>query len=231
LDEYELGNGIAKAFQDVCFSRDPLWHPLIAFLSVCAIRRDLETMCEMIKILFLAADPTNASRLRLGEELREIHEKLQLAKFREKFDFVERMSVRPVDLSQSLLDEEPQIVHFSGHGTSAGALCFENQIGEIQFIQPDALAALFEQFSGQVDCVVLNACYSELQANAIVKHINTVIGMNSAIGDRAAIAFAIGFYQGIGAGRSIEEAYKLGCSQIGLHGIPENLTPVLIKKR
>jgi hypothetical protein len=31
-----------------------------------------------ISILFLSADPTDASRLRLGEELREIQEKLQL---------------------------------------------------------------------------------------------------------------------------------------------------------
>ena len=34
---------------------------------------------KMITILFVAADPTNASRLRLGEEYREIQEKLQLA--------------------------------------------------------------------------------------------------------------------------------------------------------
>ena len=48
--------------------------------------------------------------------------------------------------------------------------------------------------------------------------------------DEAAIAFAIGFYQTLSAGRSIEEAYKLGCVQIQLQNIPEHLTPVLIKK-
>jgi len=40
----------------------------------------------MISILFLAADPTDASHLRLGEEVREIREKLQLSKEREEFD-------------------------------------------------------------------------------------------------------------------------------------------------
>lgn len=50
--------------------------------------------------------------------------------------------------------------------------------------------------------------------------------MNQAIGDDAAISFAIGFYQALGAGRSIEDAYKLGCVQIRLQGIPEHLTPV-----
>lgn len=185
---------------------------------------------RIVSVLFLSADPTDASRLRLGEELREIQNKLQLAKLRDQFVLEERMSVRPTDISQALLDTQPQIVHFSGHGTAHGALCVENQIGEVQLIQPDALSALFEQFANHVKCVLLNACYSEIQANAIAKHIDYVIGMNQAVGDKAAIAFAIGFYQALGAGRSIEEAYRLGCVQIGLQGIPENLTPVLIKK-
>lgn len=183
-----------------------------------------------LSILFLAADPTDASRLRLGEELREIQERLQLANLRERFELHQRMSVRPVDISQALLDVQPQIVHFSGHGTSTGALCFEDQLGSTQPIQPDALAALFEQFANQVSCVVLNACYSEIQATAIAKHIDHVIGMNQAIGDKAAIAFAVGFYQALGAGRSIKDAYKLGCVQIRLQSIPEHLTPVLIKR-
>jgi len=184
----------------------------------------------VIAVLFLSADPTDASRLRLGEELREIQEKLQRAKLRKKFKLQQRMSVRPADISQALLDIQPQIVHFSGHGTATGALCFENQAGETHPIQPDALAALFEQFADQVSCVVLNACYTEPQANAIGHHIDYVVGMNKAIGDKAAIAFAIGFYQALGAGRTVEEAYKLGCVQIRLQNIPEHLTPVMVKK-
>jgi hypothetical protein len=185
---------------------------------------------QIISILLLSADPTNASRLRIGEELREIQEKLQLARLREKFILNQRMSVRPTDISQALLDAQPHIVHFSGHGEASGELCFEDRTGKIHPIVPDALAALFEQFTDQVSCVLLNSCYSEIQAVAIAKHIDYVIGMNQAIGDHAAIAFAIGFYQALGAGRTIEEAYKLGCVQIRLQSIPEHLTPVLIQK-
>jgi len=186
---------------------------------------------NLVSILFLAADPTDASRLRLGEEFREIREKLKLAKFRERFTLeLPQLSVRPSDISQALLDTQPQIVHFSGHGTPTGELCFEDLAGKTRPVESDALAALFEQFTGQVNCVVLNACYAEIQAKAIAKHIKYVIGMNQAIGDKAAIAFAIGFYQALGGGRSIEEAYRFGCVQIQLQGIPEHLTPVLIKK-
>lgn len=98
-------------------------------------------------VLFLAADPTDSSRLRLGEELREIQETLQRAKFRERFELHQRMSVRPADVSQALLDIQPTIVHFSGHGMATGALCFEDQVGKTHPVEPDALAALFEQFA------------------------------------------------------------------------------------
>jgi hypothetical protein len=185
-----------------------------------------------ITILFLAAEPTNASRLRLGNEFDEIEEQLRLAKWRDHFKLeLPKLSLRPKDISDALLNAQPQIVHFSGHGTSEGKLCFENETGQSQLVQPDALAALFEQFADQVNCVLLNACYSEIQANSIARHINHVIGMNKEIGDNAAIAFSIGFYQALGAGRTIEEAYNLGCIQIRLQGIPEHLTPVLIKKK
>lgn len=183
----------------------------------------------MISILFLTADPSDASRLRLGEEFREIQEKLQLSKSRDTFSLDIRMSVRPTDISQALLDIAPSIVHFSGHGASSGEICLENNVGEMHPIQPDALADLFEHFAAQLNCVVLNACYSVTQAKAIAKHIRYVIGMNQAIDDTASIAFAIGFYQALGAGRTIDEAFKFGCVQIRLQNIPEHLTPVLIK--
>lgn len=186
---------------------------------------------NVVSILFLAADPTDASRLRLGEEFGEIQEKLKLAKLRDHFKLeLPQLSVRPSDITQAVFVTKPQIVHFSGHGTPAGALYFENLEGKSNPVEPHVLAELFEQFSSQVNCVVLNACYAEIQAKAIAKHIEYVIGMNQAIGDNAAIAFAIGFYQALGGGCSIEDAYKFGCAQIQPEKMPGHLTPVLIKK-
>jgi len=190
----------------------------------------LEEASSKISVLFLAAAPINAPHLRLDEELREIQEKLQLAKLRDRFLLHPRMSVRPADITQAFLDVLPQIVHFSGHGIPTGELCFEDQIGGTHPIQPNALASLFEQFASHVNCVVLNACYSEMQADAIAQHIGHVIGTRRAIDDKAAIAFAVGFYQALGAGRTIEDAYKLGCVQIRLHNVPEQLMPILMKK-
>jgi formylglycine-generating enzyme required for sulfatase activity len=64
--------------------------------------------------------------------------------------------------------------------------------------------------------VLLNACYSETQAEAIVTNINYVIGMNQTIRDDAAIAFATGFYLALGYDCDIETAYGFGCNAIQL---------------
>jgi hypothetical protein len=190
----------------------------------------VDTKASSVNILFVSADPTDAARLRIGEEIREIQEKLQLARLREKFNLQQKFSVRIADITQAMLDAEPTIVHFSGHGTSSGELCFENNVGKIHPVETDALSALFEQFSKQVDCVILNACYSEIQAKAISKHINYVIGMSNAIPDSTAIAFSVGFYQSLGAGRSIVESYNLGCVQVKMNNLPDGIIPVLMTR-
>jgi hypothetical protein len=67
-------------------------------------------------------------------------------------------------------------------------------IGQAKFVDAEALAGLFKLFADRVQCVILNACYSEVQAEAIARYIPYVIGMSEAIGDRAAIEFSVGFY-------------------------------------
>ena len=182
-------------------------------------------------ILILASSPTNTARLRLDREMREIDAGLRRAKQREQFTLEQKWAVRPDDLRRALLDYNPQIVHFCGHGAGNQGLVLENDVGEAQFLPTNALANLFKLFANRgVECVVLNACYAEVQAEAISQHINYVMGMSDEISDDAAVKFAIGFYDAVGAGWSYEDAYELGCNAIALEGIPEELTPVLKKK-
>mgnify|MGYP005609223401 CR=1 FL=1 len=182
------------------------------------------------KILILTANPQNIDKRRLDAEVREIQTGLERAKKRDQFEIISKWAVRPDDLRRALLDYEPQIVHFSGYGSATEGLALENELGQLQMVSTAALAKLFEVFKDKVECVLLNACYSETQAEGICQHIDYVICMHQAIGNRAAIEFAVGFYDALGAGRSIEDAFKLGCIAIDLEGIPESLTPVLKKK-
>jgi uncharacterized protein YegL len=130
-----------------------------------------------------------------------------------------------------MLDLKPNIVHFCGHGSGEEGIAFEDENGQAKLVSTEALSGFFELFADKVECVVLNACYSEVQAEAIAKHIPHVIGMNKAIGDTAAIEFAVAFYDALGAGETIEFAYRLACNAIQLSGMPENLTPTLISKQ
>ena len=190
----------------------------------------------MQKILVLAANPKTTSRLRLDEELRDIEAGLRRAQHRDEFAFAQRLAVGPRDIQRAMLEETPQIVHFSGHGDGAEGLVFEDDAGQAQRVSGEALAGLFALFAdptepNPIHCVVLNGCYSAIQAEAIAEQVPYVVGMTQAIGDRAAIDFAVGFYDALGAGRSVEFAYKLGCAAIDLAGKPESATPILIHKK
>jgi len=178
-------------------------------------------------ILLLAANPTDTSWLKLDEEARKIQEALKLAKKRDKFEIVTKWAVRVEDLRRALLDHEPNIVHFSGHGEGSEGLAFEDNFGVSQLVSSEPLASLFELFRSTVECVLLNACYSEIQAQAIHQHIDYVIGMNHPIGNVAAIEFATGFYDALGAGKSYEYAFSMGRASIRLKSSSEYSTPVL----
>ena len=168
----------------------------------------------MKTILILASNPKGTSVLDLDREIRDIREGLRRSQNRDQFHIELRGAVRPIDLRRSLLEVKPQIVHFCGHGDGEDGLVLEDDDGKAQLVKSDELARLFEIFADQVECILLNACYSDVQATALIQHINYVIGMNREVPDAAAIAFSIGFYDGIGAGESVETAYKLGCSAI-----------------
>jgi hypothetical protein len=181
-------------------------------------------------ILFLAANPKNSAELDLTREVKEIEAGLERSQKRDTFLLKQAWAVTPGDVQRAMLDHKPQIVHFSGHGMGESGLVLENVVGQAQLVKSEALAGLFELFADRVECVVLNACYSEVQANAIAHHIPYVVGMNQAVGDRAARLFAVGFYDALGAGESIDFAYRLGRNRIALEGIAEDLIPVMRKK-
>jgi len=160
---------------------------------------EIVILSEKVRILFLTSDPSDIARLRLGQELRDVRERLKLARERDRFILDSREATRPGDITQAIFDVQPQIVHFSGHGTGNGELCFEDESGQVQTVSSSALASVFKLVANQVSCVLLNACYTKNQAKEISNYIPFVIGMSHAIGDKAAIAFSVGFYKALGA--------------------------------
>jgi len=179
-------------------------------------------------ILILSANPIGTTPLRLDEEVRDIKEGLLRSKYRDQFEVKHRLALRIRDLRRALLDHEPQILHFTGHGESEGILVEDKQ-GLAIPIPARALTGTFKLYSHRIECVILSACYSDQQAVAINKHIRYVVGMPGQIKDKAAIEFAVGFYDALGAGKSVEEAFDFGCNAIQQYWpeIPEYIYPKL----
>jgi len=181
-----------------------------------------------IRILFLAANPKDTDPLRLDQEMRAIDQALLQAAYRDRFEIKQQWAVQVSDIQGHLLRHQPDIVHFSGHGSATSEIILEDDTGTSHSVSVRALSQLFSVLKDNIKCVVLNACYSEPQAKAIAEHIDCVVGMSKAIGDRAAINFAAAFYQGLGYGRDVKTAFDLGCNQIDLKGLNEQDTPKLL---
>ncbi|MCB0844080.1 MAG: CHAT domain-containing protein [Bacteroidetes bacterium] len=181
------------------------------------------------KILFLAANPSDTTSKKIGEELREIEDGLKMSQNRDNIKLESRHAIRVRDLRRSLLEVKPQILHFSGQGTSKGELIIEADRGGSIALTPESVGDLLGLFKETVECVVLNACFSEEQANEIVKHIPFVVGMNNNIDDDLSIEFSLGFYDSLGAGEDFEMAFEMGKTSIGLAGGDKNL--VVMRKK
>jgi hypothetical protein len=203
-------------------------------------------------ILFLAANPGGFDRLALDREARAIHVELERSGHRDRFAFVTRWAVEPLDLLRELRRLRPTIVHFSGHG---GGPLDEGRPQEATYRdaqlagarQDDAPAALYFQSADRprpvsiaalqdafaaagssVQVVVLNACYSEQHAEALLAHVDCVVGIDGAISDDAARSFAIGFYGGLAEQESVAAAFRQGMAAISLDGLRDAARPRLV---
>ena len=192
-----------------------------------------ERLCvstEKKTILFLAANPSDTTRLMLGAEVTAIRAGLAQSTYRDCFAFEQIWATTPQAMQNAILRVRPQIVHFSGHGSGQDGLLLENGSGQSKPVTAQALSGLFELFADCVECVVLNACYSEVQGSAIAQHIPFTIGMTQAIGDRAATQFSVGFYTALGEGETIPFAFKYGRSGISMDGLPDGAIPTFIRR-
>lgn len=185
---------------------------------------------EKIKILFVGANPKNETRLRIDEEARDIEDSIKLSKQRDMFELKVISATTSRHLLQSVLEFEPNILHFSGHGNNDG-ISLEDINGNSQVVPIDGLVSLFAQFKDTIECVVLNSCYSEAQAVEIQKYINYVVGMNYSIPDKTAIEFSVGFYKALASGKGFEFAFESGLTIIKLSGLKGDSIPILLKKK
>jgi hypothetical protein len=184
----------------------------------------------MIKILFLSANPKKTSRLRLDKEVSAIEKRIELGAYRDSFQIETEWAVAVDDIQRFLLKHSPHIVHFSGHGGPEGEIILEDGSARGAAVTAKAMGALFRVLKDNIRCVVMNACFSKIQAEAITQSIDCAVGMSSTVMDDAAISFAASFYQALAFNRSLSDAFELGCAQIDLANLEGKDVPQLVVK-
>jgi len=212
---------------------------------------------EDVRILMLMANPRETVKLNLEREHARIHEELSNNK---DYHLLPRYDVRITELNQEIISEKPHVLHFSGHGRSSkptaadpndpfaepqpgetGGLLLVNPQGDGLFTAPaPALAFMFKSMIEQQDIplsvVVLNACHSGEQAEAIAEHIDYVIGTTDEVLDEAAWVFSKGFYFGLAnqtekeiTEKAIRQAFNAGQMNAVFMGEPVDRFALYIK--
>jgi hypothetical protein len=216
----------------------------------------------MIRVLLFAANPRGTPSLDLPREFREISEEVRLSTYRDAMELILVPGTRPVDLLRKLNESQPQIVHFSSHGSPEEILLEsegeENDegadvLGLITRSYPDrdmtatgrdrpedvgatkgephpvrgsALVDVLRSCDeGNLRLVVLNACDTRPQAEALTEVVDCVVSMNRTITDRGAIKFAASFYGAFASGRSVQKSFDQGVARLRAVGITESSTP------
>lgn len=172
---------------------------------------------EHATVVFLAANPLQGQPLLLGEEFRAIEDKIRGARFRDRITLLARWAARPCDWLETMTDHAPSVLHFSGHGGGEQGLCLQLGDGSPIGVNVDGLTEAMRAEGSTVKLVVLNACFSEVQARALISQVPCVIGMPDVIGDRAAIEYAASFYRALASGRSVATAHRHGMAALKLH--------------
>jgi uncharacterized repeat protein (TIGR01451 family) len=220
--EYLSRRYTVASTQSVRVVRDPVKEPQIPPRSVRL----------PVKVLILAANPPDTGALRIDEEIREIQKTIRSGRNRDSMEVSIHLAVGPADISQALLDDEPRLVHFAGHGGGPdGSIAVQNYYGLAHLIPVESLVDLFGTFGRSVHCVLINACDTELLARELSAVVPYVIGMRQPVRDTSSIRFSAGFYQALAAGKSIEDAFQLGVIMLKITPVGSDaLAPVLFRR-
>jgi len=185
---------------------------------------------DVLMVLFFASNPDGVKQLSIDNEARMIEEAIRKSKHRDKVFFKSQWATQATDILQGINEMNPDIIHFSGHGTEENELVLQNSDGSPMRISKEAIAQVISTVSDKVKLVFFNSCFSQGQAEEIIKHIDSAIGMTSSITDEAACKFAAQFYSSLGFGCSLDKAFIQAKASLMLENIPEDNTPEIYCK-
>jgi len=196
---------IAKAALKLCDLEEAPPTPVPA--PVPSKERKTDEHKDQTKILFVAANPDDQSRIQTDREHRLIKAELERGGQRDRFLFLQPQFAVTITELVRAISHRPNIIHFSGHGNADGII-ITTEDNRTQPMSISVLQRLFRPLRNVAEIVILNACYTAAQAQVISEFGMYVVGNNLPIADPAAISFSQGFYLGLGEGKSFEAAFN-----------------------
>ena len=166
-----------------------------------------------LAVLLVLSSPENLERISIETEARHI---LQLADSdldQDRLKITPLIAARIDDVRGKLTSGRRfNLLHFAGHASSEGL--------QMHDLQDQAELWPFESIADYamtygVECLVLNACETSGIVNAAKRPLT--IAMRETIRDKAAIQFAIGFYDRLKAGHDIESSFEEGIRAVKAH--------------
>ena len=170
----------------------------------------------MTIILYTASEPANPNPIETINEFNKIEEKIKTSRFREDFTIKSIFSVSYDKFIESIDENKPNIVHFSGHGTEKGKLVFCDDNGKLLTTKKriiEFFKIITNNKNNNLECVVLDACYSEILADEILKYVECVIGIRNQITPNTATEFFVDFYGSLSNQNTISDAFDITCNK------------------
>ena len=85
------------------------------------------------------------------------------------------------------------------------------------FVPPQAVADLiFQHQSASLQCFILNACGSRIQADRLFPYIPMTVCVEGKVSDEESLAFSRGFYCALGEYLSLQECYAQGKTMVDI---------------
>lgn len=185
---------------------------------------EVSKMVGNYRVLLVPVSPMDQNHINVAGEARQIFSSIKQSCNKANISIEIAYAASIDDFRRQLLDKEYDIVHFSGHGDD-NCLCFMADDGTTETLALDILKDILSRYES-IKVVILNACSClETFSESLAPF---TIGMKNVLSDQAAIEFSKGFYDAVGAGKSIEFAIDEGKLTAKTHGYGESELPLKI---
>lgn len=161
----------------------------------------------------------------LSEEFRLVQQRLHATPYGGAITLYPVPAARPEDLTEALLRYQPVVVHFAGTGTRDDGVLFRADDGGQVPVDTNALGILLKEAAPQLALLLVNACWGSELAEQASETVGCGIGMTGLVDDTAAHRFSGEFYQAIGFGKSVGQAFRTAKWALATYGLMAHETP------